>query len=90
MSGLTPYPIDAADEPLMQALSLTDAAPSNLAPERFLVVNVTNQRVLAGPLSLSGVDSWWERHPDWFGLRVEGNRIVVEYVGRPAAARSSK
>ena len=74
----------------MQAQTPTNATPIDLAPERFLVVNVTNQRVLAGPLSLSGVDRWWERHPDWFGLRVEGNRIVVEYVGHPAAARSSR
>jgi hypothetical protein len=74
----------------MQAQKTTNAAPIDLAPERFLVVNVTNQRVLAGPLSLSGVDRWWERHPDWFGLRVEGNRIVVEYVGHPAAAGSRK
>lgn len=47
--------------------------------ERYVVVNLSNSRILAGPLSVEGVERWWQTSGQgWFGVRVVEQMVLVE------------
>ncbi len=84
LEALAAYVARAGTADLAKAEDPAQAWQSNVAQslgehERYVVVNLSNFRILAGPLSVEGVERWWQTSGQgWFGVRVVQQMVLVE------------